>query len=213
MLGRDNLGRDSHGRLRVTAMSFPSTDLVFAQRVREALAEREDDEVLSAADHLRRRLMSVHPHVDVHPRAALAGFGPDPVLYVFRDGHASHAFEDDWLKSDSVARAVTDADGRYLEVNDAAAVLYGASPDAIVGRPAGSFTRPDARIADAASLWKTLSSTGRLHSLALLRRADGAEVTVEFVTIKDGDGAGRNVTFLREVTDASPDRVSITHDA
>ena len=70
----------------------------------------------------------------------------------------------------------------------------------IIGRPAGSFTHADARVGDAAELWRTFEAVGRLHSLAIVAQPDGTEETVEFVTIKDGDGPGRNVTFLRTVT-------------
>ena len=68
----------------------------------------------------------------------------------------------------------------------------------MVGTKAGSFTRPDDRIEDAEKVWRALEQTGRLHSLAMIRCADGSETHVEYVTIKDGDGPGRNVTYLRE---------------
>ena len=67
-----------------------------------------------------------------------------------------------------------------------------------VGKPA-MFTRPDARIKDAAALWEVLRSTGRLNSLAVVMRPDKTETRVEFLTIRDGDGPGRNVTYLRAI--------------
>jgi hypothetical protein len=70
--------------------------------------------------------------------------------------------------------------------------------DEIVCNKAGSFTRPDALIEDPEALWRALEHTGRLHSLALIRCGDGSETPVEFVTLKDGDGPGRNVTYRRE---------------
>ena len=94
---------------------------------------------------------------------------------------------------------VTDADGQYVEANDAAGRLFGVPPPEILGRRAGEFTRPDARIKDAAALWDVLRSTGRLNSLAVVMRPDQTETRVEFLTIRDGDGPGRNVTYLRAI--------------
>jgi hypothetical protein len=49
-------------------------------------------------------------------------------------------------------------------------------------------------VRSAATLWKSLERFGRLHSTAVLS-SDGTRV--EFVTIRDGAGHGRNVTYLR----------------
>ena len=87
------------------------------------------------------------------------------------------------------------------DCNDAAAALLGVPRHQIVGSRAGSFTRLDARIEDGDALWQALATKGRLHSLAVVRRPDGTETSVEFVTIANGDGPDRNVTVLREVAD------------
>src|SRR4051812_47660672 len=153
-----------------TALTFPADDVVFAERVRETLdavlreSNREDAERL-----LVSRLRTIHPFLTTSRRTPLAGFGED-ALYVFRDGSASSSSyrDESWVGAHATARVVTDEAGRYIEANEAAAELFGVSADEMLGREAGTFTRPDARL-DAAALWHALATTGRLHSLAILR--------------------------------------------
>jgi PAS domain S-box-containing protein len=192
---------DGDRRSPITALPFPSDDLVFAARVREILRESPEDSADEAIERLCNRLRPVHPHVAARIRAELAGFGQSPVVYVFRDGTTRQSLSDAWLDDPATARVVSDSAGAYLEANDAAAVLFGVSRQQIIGSRAGSFTRPDARIVDDDALWQALATKGRLHSLAVVRRPDGTETSVEFVTIANGDGPGRNVTVLREVAD------------
>ena len=182
------------------ALTFPNDDLVLAEHVREIV----DAESASSADTTRAaleaRLRPIYPNVVVRLRDDLAGFG-DAALYVFRDGGAVSAIADvdGWINEVSTARLVTNAEGVYVEANEVAAALFGRSREDILGRRAGDFTRPDARITDADELWKGLKETGKLHSLAVIGRPDGTERIVEFVTLKDGAGPGLNVTLLRPV--------------
>jgi PAS domain S-box-containing protein len=188
----------------ITAVPFPSDDVVFAARVREALREVEGHPVAEAMDHVKGRLRPVHPEIETHRRSDIAGYGTAPVVYVFRDGMNRHTFSDDWIDATATARVVTDPQGTYLDANDEAGRLFGVNRDQIIGCTAGSFTKPDARIEDAAELWTCLERLGRLHSLAVIQRPDGTETTVEFVTVKNGDGLGRNVTALRATGDGRP---------
>ena len=189
-------------RLRdLTVVSFPADDAVFAERVSELVegplaALRSRNEVASS---LIERLHRVHPRIATSIRDSMAGFGDD-VLYVFRDGTPLSAFnEDGWVSADRTARVVTDASGRYLDVNAAAEQLFGVARDRMLNARAGAFTRPDDRIEDSDALWRALAKHGRLHSLAVLTCPDGSEQSVEFITIRDGDGPGRNVTSLRRI--------------
>jgi PAS domain S-box-containing protein len=182
----------------LTVVTFPADDAVFAERVAELvedpLAARDD-----VASVLEARLRRVHPRVGTSFREPMAGFG-DRVLYVFRDGSPLSAFSDHgWASHADTARVVTDATGRYVDANAAAEELFGVSRDEILGARAGTFTRPDDRIGDADALWGALAKHGRLHSLAVLTCPDGSEESVEFITVLDADGPGRNVTSLRRV--------------
>jgi PAS domain S-box-containing protein len=182
----------------LVARTFPTSDLIFAERVRELLQRRSDPNATAICEALEASLRGTYPAVRATTRDSGAGFG-DTVIYVFRDGSVTSAMEAvDWISDPATARLVTDGSGTYLEANSRAALLFGRAAAEIVGRKAGSFTRPDDRVADDDSVWRALERTGRLHSLSVVSCADGTETPVEFVTVKDGDGPGRNVTFLRE---------------
>ncbi len=175
---------------------FPTDDAVLQQRVHEVLAADQPLDADALASTLEERLQAVYPQLRVRRRASLAGFG-QTALYVFRDGGAiGYDSSDSWIDRPSTARVVSDATGTYVAANEAAAALFGVSCAEIIGRRAGDFTRPDTHV-DAGALWEVLERTGRLHSFAVVTGAKG-ERRVEFITIKDGDGPGRNVTYLRE---------------
>ena len=72
---------------------------------------------------------------------------------------------------------------------------------ALDGRPNGASvgSQGQRRIKDAAAPCDVLRSTGRLNSLDVVTRPDQTETRVEFLTIRDGDGPGRNVTYLRAI--------------
>jgi len=180
------------------ALTFPHDDHVFGQRVREILGSSTTADASEVRELLTRRLSPVYPAVATAVRDEVAGFG-EPLVYVYRDGGAlSDLVADAWIDDRTTARVVTDATGVYVDANDEAAALFAVERESIIGARAGTFTRQDSRIEDAAALWRALGSTGRLHSLALVRCPDGTEKPVEFLTLRDGDGPGRNVTYLRQ---------------
>ena len=170
------------------------------ERVGEVGAEMRDAPASALVEALEQRLRPIHPNLTVQLRDDLAGPDYSTTIYVFRDGAVQDApGSESWTEDAATARVVSDADGQYVEANDAAGRLFGVPPPEILGRRAGEFTRPDARIKDAAALWDVLRSTGRLNSLAVVVRPDHSETRVEFLTIRDGDGPGRNVTYLRAI--------------
>ena len=183
----------------VTAVTFPDDDHVFAERVRHALREWSGSPE-NVADYLEARLSEVHPRVTVRLRSTLAGFGASPVVYVFRDGSATPPPNNEfWIGDPGTALLVTDAAGIYIEATDAAATLFGVPREEIIGKPAGTFTKPDVRLPDPGAMWRVLERTGRLHSLAIVAPA-GAKSTsipVEFITIRNGAGEGRHLTMIR----------------
>jgi PAS domain S-box-containing protein len=182
----------------LVARTFPTSDLIFAERVRELLQRRSDPNAAAVCEALEASLRGTYPAVRATRRDSDAGFG-DTVIYVFRDGSVTSAMEAvEWIGDPATARLVTDRAGTYLEANERAQRLFGRTAAEMIGSKAGSFTRPDDRVQDDDSVWRALERTGRLHSLSVIRCADGTETAVEFVTVKDADGPGRNVTFLRE---------------
>jgi PAS domain S-box-containing protein len=183
---------------RLVARTFPTSDAVFAEHVREVLQRDAGGDAAEVRVRIETALRDVYPDVRAAIRSDVAGFG-DTMIYVFRDGSvgASQTAED-WIGDPATARVVTGRAGDYLEVNERAERLFGRTGDEMIGSRAGSFTRPDTRVEDAEVMWRALERTGRLHSLAVIRCANGADTPVEFVTVKDGDGEGRNATYLRE---------------
>ncbi|MEA2676435.1 MAG: two-component system, cell cycle sensor histidine kinase and response regulator CckA [Chloroflexota bacterium] len=191
---RDLFG-SNRGELNV--LCFPADDQVLRKRVRDSLAKITEPNAKAARDALRGHLRIVYPRAEVRVRDPLAGFG-EPTVYVFRDGGiASSLGSEAWHDESTAARLVTDDRGTYIDANDAAVELLGVTRDEIVGHPAGSFTKPDARIEDAAGLWELLTTSGRLHSLAIVTRPGGRDLRVEFTTVRDADGKGRHLTWLR----------------
>jgi PAS domain S-box-containing protein len=185
----------NRGRLNI--LCFPADDEVLRKRVRDSVDKGDETSAKAARDGLLSRLRVVYPRADVRIRDPLAGFG-EPTVYIFRDGGiASRLGSETWGDEPTAARLVTNDQGIYVQANDAAAELLGVERDKIVGQPAGTFTKPDARIEDAAGLWDLLTTTGRLHSLAVVARIGGRDVRVEFITQRDADGKGRHVTWLR----------------
>ena len=185
----------NRGRLNV--LCFPADDEVLRKRVRDSLEKADEASAKAARDGLLSRLRIIYPRAEVRIRDPLAGFG-EPTLYVFRDGGiASSLGSDAWREEPTTARLVTNNQGIYVDANDAALELLGVTREQIVGQPAGTFTKPDARIDDAAGLWDLLESSGRLHSLAVVSCPDGRDVRVEFISLRDADGKGRHVTWLR----------------
>jgi PAS domain-containing protein len=186
---------------QLTVLTFPTDDWVFGERVADVIeAQAPDASPTELAREVERALRTVHSRVAATFRDRLAGFGGEIMMYVFRDGTARSTFESDgWIVDPVTARVVTDEQGMYVDANEAAEALFGVPRDYLLRVRAGSFTRLDARIADEDALWDVLRRTGKLHSLAVLSRRDGTDVSVEFITICDEDGPGRNVTYLREV--------------
>lgn len=178
---------------------FPPDDYVLGMHVRELLEHDHADDAATTATALRDQLSTIYPRVAIRLREEFAGFG-ERVAYVFRDGSALPEQHDlAWVDDPHVARVVTDAAGTYVEANAAASELFGVQAADIVGRGAGTFTRADARIADGHALWAELERTGRVHSLAVLRVPGREDRHVEFVTLRDADGRGRNTTMLRAI--------------
>jgi len=183
---------------RFVARTFPTSDLVFAEYVREVLHRTTQADEDRVRQGLEGSLRHVFPDVRVSIRTDVAGFG-DTLLYVFRDGRVGASLmAEEWIEDRAAARLVTDPTGTYVEVNEPAERLFGRTAAEMIGRKAGSFTRPDDRVEDADAVWRALEQSGRLHSLAVITCPTGVDTPVEYITVKDGDGPGRNVTYLRE---------------
>src|SRR3954469_19480560 len=141
---------------RVVARTFPTSDVIFAERVREVLQRRSESNPRRVCETIEASLRRVYPEVRASIRTEVAGFG-DTTVYVFRDGSATTPrTADDWIDDPATARVVTDRSGTYVEANEQAERLFGRTAGEMVGSKAGSFTRRDDRVEDADKVWRAL---------------------------------------------------------
>lgn len=167
------------------AATFPSDDIAFARYV-QSIPPVESPAALQAA------LRPWYPNATVQVRDALAGFGPEQVWYVYRDGDALRRSGGTWWNEDDVARMEFGRDGVFLTANDAAEKLAGG---ALVGRPLEDVRPADVK-ADPDWLWQAIEQHGSVTSIGRLARLDGSECLIEFYAGHTGT-AGRYVTCWR----------------
>src|SRR6188768_1223815 len=157
---RDRTLHRQDGRARVVARTFPTSDVIFAERVRELLQRKSEANAQQLCAAIEASLRHVYPQVRAAIRTEVASFG-DISIYVFRDGSvATSQTADDWIDDPATARVITDPTGTYVEANEPAERLFGRTATEIVGRKAGSFTQPDDRVEDADAVWRALEQTG-----------------------------------------------------
>ncbi len=179
----------------VALLCFPPEDVLFASLVRQTFDSVSGDTPAA----LQRALRPIFPRAVVRPQEALASF-VGVAWYVYRDGRFSpFGRGPHWWEDPATARVVVDDDGHYVEANGAALRLLGVDLPGLRARVPGDFTVPDY---GAAVPWilQLLRDTGELHSTSIVRPGDGGpDRPVEFRLVKDGDGPGRHVSFIRPV--------------
>src|SRR4051794_39091908 len=97
----------------VVARTFPTSDVIFAERVRAVLQRRSDASAEQLREILAASLRVAYPRVRASIRTDVASFG-DTVIYVFRDGSAAAEMADDWIDDAATARVITDPSGTYV---------------------------------------------------------------------------------------------------
>jgi PAS domain S-box-containing protein len=86
---------------------------------------------------------------------------------------------------------------RYVNVNEPAAALLGAPPEALIGRRMEQYTPRDS-LPLLERGWTALERAGQLEGRGRLMRADGSERMVEY-RARWGFAPGRHLVALREV--------------
>ena len=103
---------------RVVARTFPTSDAIFAERVRDVLQQRSEADAEHVCATIETSLRRVYPQVRASVRTDVAGFG-DTIVYVFRDGSATAPqMADDWIDDTATARVVTNSSGTYVDANE-----------------------------------------------------------------------------------------------
>ena len=182
----------------IALLCFPPEDRLFAARARACHELLALEGTVTPRD-LQGALRPVFPYVVVRPRERLASFGGD-AWYAYRDGRYS-PFQrgEPWWDQPSAARLVVGDDGRYHGANAAAHELLRVTHEALAEARSGDFTSPAYR---ALVPWvlQLLRDTGELHSVSVARPADGSpDIPVEFRFVRDADGPGRHVAWMRRI--------------
>ncbi len=178
----------------IVLLCFPPDDAVFAGLAREHMADAERLE----PDRLEAALRDVYPRAVVRARHELASLRGG-AWYAYRDGRLSPFSGDRWWEEPGAARLVVGEDGAYLDATDEALRLLGVDLETLRMSASGSFTVPEYR---AVMPWirQLLRDSGEVHSTSIMRPADGRpDVPVEFRFVRDADGPGRHVAWMRQV--------------
>jgi PAS domain S-box-containing protein len=95
---------------------------------------------------------------------------------------------------------VVDDQRRYLRLNEAAGRLFGAEPEAIVGKHIEDYSPPE-NLALLEQMWKELTDRGELRGVYEMLQTDGTRITVEFHAVRDF-AQGEHLIAARCLTDA-----------
>ncbi|MDS0260122.1 PAS domain-containing protein [Haloarcula sp. S1CR25-12] len=99
------------------------------------------------------------------------------------------------------ALVLTDDEGTYLDVNEAACDLYGLDETALVGRNVADFAPPGY---DVAAAWERFIETGTLRGEFPLVRSDGERRVTDFVATSN-IAPGLHLSALRDITERKAD--------
>jgi hypothetical protein len=155
--------------------AMPRSDVVF-ERVARRLADRA-----SSPRDLQVRLRAYFPRAVVRER----GLSHEPpILYIYRDGRYEQDHDGAWWTAAAVDTVVIDVgSGMIVEAGPRLATLVqgtdGSPEQGLVGRPWTDLVGPDA-LEVAQLTIATILELGEVTSEALLRRADGSPVLMEF---------------------------------
>lgn len=168
----------------VRVLTFPSDDRAFREHV--VLAHERSGRWVES--RVMDRVREAYPLATATQAADVAVLEAAPRWYVYRDGHArARHGSDAWEDDPSTAVAVIDDRGRYVDVNDATAALFGCTRDQIVGRTAGDFTRHEDD-EDLGPRLLALAAGDRLTSTAVVRAPTGDERPIEFSVRRSASG-------------------------
>jgi PAS domain S-box-containing protein len=163
-----------------TVNTIPSHDAVL-RRVVDRLTRSQPPQ---SAQDLAEQLRPVFPRVAVFERQLS---GEAPHLYVYRDGRYEPDRGKWWTAADVPCVHVSTTTGTLTSVTGSWASLMRADPADLVGRHFLEFVVPEARAA-AQAMFEVVSEEREVRSEAVVVRADGSRVAIEFRAISiDGE--------------------------
>ncbi len=179
----------------VSLLCFPPHDVAFAAVAARMLAELTD----RTEAELQETLRGAYPDAVVRAQESFAALGGGQAWYVYRDGRYSPFAEaDPWWEADGAATMTIDADGRYVDANEAALDLIGIDLETLRTLVSGDLTDPATR-PTVPWIRALLQDVGMLHSTSILLRRDGRRVPVEYRLLVGAGGDGRAISYLRAV--------------
>jgi PAS domain S-box-containing protein len=163
-----------------TLIPVPSDDAVLG-----SLANRVVVETGTRPLALERALRRAFPYVRVQIQHELAQLGSRQAWYVYRDGLYQFERLPEWWRREGLAHGSLDEIGRFVQVDEATARLFGLGPRELVGSTVDRFFAPELRswFADAMSV---IRGRDILETKWLLYRPDGAEKYAEFRFVRQG---------------------------
>lgn len=155
----------------IDLVTYPSSDVVFGEYARLALARMSEP----TADGLGLRLRRLYPHAQVHAQTR--------PWVVFRDGSRVSESADGWWLDDTLPRLRYDTEALIIEANAAAERFFGR---AVVGHHWQEFVTPGST-EQVKPVLDVIREAGIAISRFRMPRADGALIEFDSFTEFDGD--------------------------
>ena len=166
-------------RQHTVVNTIPSNDAVLRRLVDQATATSEPE----SAQDLTRRLRPLYPRVAVFERLISGDNG----LYVYRDGRYEPDSPRSWWEAPDIPCVIVSLlSGELIRVTGSWAELMHEPPSDLVGRHYLDFVKPEAR-AIAGAMFEALQAEPEVRSEAVVQRADGSTLLIEFRAIRRGD--------------------------
>jgi PAS domain S-box-containing protein len=163
-----------------TLLPIPSDDLVLGSLANHVAAETGREPLA-----LQRVLRRAFPYVHVQIQHELAQFGSQRAWYVYRDGWYQLAPQPEWWRRAGLSHVSFDENGRFVDVDEAAADLFALARRDLLGRTWSDFFAPElSRWFD--STMAALRDERTFETKWLLYRADGAETYAELRYVRQG---------------------------
>ena len=164
----------------MSIQTYPSRDRAFALAV-ERLVERQPS---ASVEELERDLRLLYPRVAIFQRQLSH---EQPRFYAYRDGRYEPEQDDAWWSDPATPVVIVSAvTGSVVHVSDAWSRFMHGAPEDLVGRHFTEFLLPEARDAGA-GLFEAAIEGEEVRSEALVQRADGTVVAIEFRALLVGD--------------------------
>lgn len=160
--------------------TIPSHDAVLRRVVERATATSPP----TSPEDLTERLRPIYPRVAVFERLVSGEHG----LYVYRDGrYEPESPRSWWSQPDIPCVRLSSETGQLIRVSGSWAELMHAKAKDLIGRHYLDFVKPEAR-ATAAAMFDALQWEREVRSEAVVQRADGTSLLIEFRAVRrDGD--------------------------